>query len=128
MAVLKVIMIGDVVGDPGLEVLEKRLPALRAEYGALLVTVNGENAAGGFGLSGESLDRIFAAGADVVTSGNHVWEKREFWPILESGNPVLRPANYPDQPLRHNATSPLFSGAAEPVKNPGTVSDEAAAA
>jgi calcineurin-like phosphoesterase len=88
-------MIGDVVGDPGLEVLEKRLPALRAEYGPLLVTVNGENAAAGFGLTGESLTRIFAAGADVVTSGNHIWEKREFWPVLESGRPVLRPANYP---------------------------------
>ncbi|MDR0587098.1 MAG: YmdB family metallophosphoesterase [Treponema sp.] len=90
-------MIGDVVGDPGLEVLEKRLPVLRAEYRPLLVTVNGENAAGGFGLTEESLNRIFAAGADVVTSGNHVWEKREFWPVLESGKAVLRPANYPDR-------------------------------
>jgi metallophosphoesterase (TIGR00282 family) len=96
MAVLKVIMIGDVVGDPGLEVLEKRLPALRAEYSPLLVTVNGENAAAGFGLTEESLGRIFAAGADVVTGGNHIWEKREFWPVLESGKPVLRPANYPN--------------------------------
>jgi calcineurin-like phosphoesterase len=88
-------MIGDVVGDPGLEVLEKRLPVLKAEYSPLLVTVNGENAAAGFGLTGESLTRIFAAGADVVTGGNHIWEKREFWPVLESGRPVLRPANYP---------------------------------
>ncbi|MDR2392747.1 MAG: YmdB family metallophosphoesterase, partial [Treponema sp.] len=97
MAVIRVIMIGDVVGDPGLEVLEKRLPVLRAEYRPLLVTVNGENAAAGFGLTEESLNRIFAAGADVVTSGNHIWEKREFWPVLESGRAVLRPANYPDR-------------------------------
>jgi calcineurin-like phosphoesterase len=90
-------MIGDVVGDPGLEILEKRLPVLRAEYHPLLVTVNGENAAAGFGLTEESLNRIFAAGADVVTSGNHIWEKREFWPVLESGKMVLRPANYPDR-------------------------------
>ncbi|MDR3200960.1 MAG: YmdB family metallophosphoesterase, partial [Spirochaetales bacterium] len=90
-------MIGDVVGDPGLEVLEKRLPALIAENASTLTVVNGENAAAGFGLSEESLNRIFAAGADVVTSGNHVWEKRDFWPVLESERPVLRPANYPEK-------------------------------
>jgi calcineurin-like phosphoesterase len=103
-------MIGDVVGDPGLEVLEKRLPALRAEYSPLLVTVNGENAAAGFGLTEESLARIFAAGADVVTTGNHIWEKREFWPVLESGKAVLRPANYPGS---------LPGGFSFPVDPPG---------
>ncbi|MDR1507660.1 MAG: YmdB family metallophosphoesterase [Treponema sp.] len=95
MASVCVIMIGDVVGDPGLDVLEKRLPELKADCGAHLVVVNGENAAGGFGLTEESLARILLAGADVVTGGNHIWEKREFWPVLESGKPVLRPANYP---------------------------------
>ncbi|MDR0402817.1 MAG: YmdB family metallophosphoesterase [Treponema sp.] len=113
MAVIRVIMIGDVVGDPGLEALEKRLPALRAEYAPLLVTVNGENAAAGFGLDAASLDRIFAAGADVVTSGNHVWEKREFWPVLESGKPVIRPANYPPAG-RESSGEPGSSG--EPEK------------
>ncbi|MDR0600041.1 MAG: YmdB family metallophosphoesterase [Treponema sp.] len=99
MTSLRVLMIGDVVGDPGLQALEKRLPGLIAGYGADLTVVNGENAAGGFGLTEETLDRILAAGADVVTGGNHIWEKREFWPILENtvfgGKPVLRPANYP---------------------------------
>jgi metallophosphoesterase (TIGR00282 family) len=57
--------------------------------------VNGENAAAGFGMTEVSLKRILAAGADVVTSGNHVWEKREFWPFLETEERVLRPANYP---------------------------------
>jgi calcineurin-like phosphoesterase len=92
---LKVIMIGDVVGDPGLEVLESRLPALIQEEAADLVVVNGENAAEGFGLTAETLRRILAVGADVVTSGNHIWEKRDFWPILDSEERVLRPANYP---------------------------------
>ena len=88
-------MIGDVVGDPGLTVLENRLPHLVKEYSADFVTVNGENAAAGFGLEAPLLERIFAAGADVVTSGNHVWEKRDFWPSLESEKRVLRPLNYP---------------------------------
>jgi metallophosphoesterase (TIGR00282 family) len=97
---MRIIMIGDVVGDPGLQVLEARLPALAGRYGADFTVVNGENAAGGFGLTVEALDRILAAGADVVTGGNHIWEKREFWETLETagspgGRPVLRPANYP---------------------------------
>jgi calcineurin-like phosphoesterase len=88
-------MIGDVVGDPGLEALEARLPGLIRERAADFVVVNGENAAAGFGITGAILQRILAAGADVVTSGNHVWEKRDFWPVLETETRVLRPANYP---------------------------------
>jgi metallophosphoesterase (TIGR00282 family) len=88
-------MIGDVVGDPGLEVLEQGLPGLIREHQADFVVVNGENTADGFGISQESLKRILDAGADVVTSGNHVWEKREFWPTLDENDRVLRPENYP---------------------------------
>jgi calcineurin-like phosphoesterase len=88
-------MIGDVVGDAGLDALEARLPGLIRERAADFVVVNGENAAGGFGMTGAVLTRILAAGADVVTSGNHVWEKRDFWPVLETESRVLRPANYP---------------------------------
>jgi metallophosphoesterase (TIGR00282 family) len=88
-------MIGDVVGDPGLEALDSGLPSLIQEYSADFTTVNGENAAEGFGMTENTLKRILAAGADVVTSGNHVWEKREFWPILNGESRVLRPANYP---------------------------------
>jgi metallophosphoesterase (TIGR00282 family) len=91
----RVLMIGDVVGDPGLEVLEARLPGLIREEAADLVVVNGENAAGGFGMTGAVLERILAAGADLVSSGNHVWEKRDFWPALEQNGRILRPANYP---------------------------------
>ncbi|MDR1099395.1 MAG: YmdB family metallophosphoesterase [Treponema sp.] len=92
---LHVLMIGDVVGDPGLEALEARLPGLIREHAADFVVVNGENAAGGFGLTGAVLKRILDAGADVVSSGNHVWEKRDFWPVLETEQRVLRPGNYP---------------------------------
>jgi calcineurin-like phosphoesterase len=97
MSILKVIMIGDVVGDPGLTALEGQLPALIRENKADFVVVNGENAADGFGLTKETLDRILAAGADVVTSGNHVWEKRDFWPVLQEEHRVLRPGNYPEE-------------------------------
>ncbi|MDR2478595.1 MAG: YmdB family metallophosphoesterase [Treponema sp.] len=95
MKILRAAMIGDVVGEPGLEVLELRLPAIIREHALDFVVVNGENAADGFGLTETALKRIIAAGADVVTSGNHVWEKRDFWPVLDTEERVLRPANYP---------------------------------
>jgi calcineurin-like phosphoesterase len=88
-------MIGDVVGESGLLTLEKALPGLIGEQGVDFTVVNGENAAGGFGLEEASLKRILGAGADVVTTGNHVWEKREFWPLLDREERILRPANYP---------------------------------
>jgi metallophosphoesterase (TIGR00282 family) len=94
-------MIGDVVGEPGLKALETLLPGLIREKAADFVVVNGENAAEGFGMTKAALDRILAAGADVVTSGNHVWEKRDFLPVLEEEPRVLRPGNYPsDTPGR----------------------------
>jgi metallophosphoesterase (TIGR00282 family) len=95
MALLKAIMIGDVVGEPGLSALERLLPPLIQREGADFVVVNGENAAAGFGIIEEDVRRILNAGADVITTGNHVWEKREFWPILETEPRVLRPMNYP---------------------------------
>ncbi|MDR3193654.1 MAG: YmdB family metallophosphoesterase, partial [Treponema sp.] len=88
-------MIGDIVGEPGLRALESLLPGLIRESAADFVVVNGENAADGFGLTKATLDRILAAGADVVTSGNHVWEKRDFLPVLAEEKRVLRPGNYP---------------------------------
>ena len=88
-------MIGDVVGEPGLKTLETSLPALINENNIDFVVVNGENAADGFGMTANDYNRIVAAGADVVTSGNHVWEKRDFWPTLENKKNMLRPANYP---------------------------------
>jgi calcineurin-like phosphoesterase len=88
-------MIGDVVGEPGLLALEKGLPGIIGEQQVDFTVVNGENSAGGFGLEEASLKRILGAGADVVTTGNHVWEKREFWPVLDREERVLRPANYP---------------------------------
>ena len=95
MGTVRVLLIGDVVGEPGMAALEAGLSGLVSEYAADFIIVNGENAAGGFGLTEETLGRIIAAGADVVTSGNHVWEKRDVWPVLDAEERVLRPANYP---------------------------------
>ena len=95
MQLVKAAMIGDVVGIPGLETLEAKLPVLIKEHQLDFVTVNGENAAEGFGMTENDFKRIIAAGVDVVTSGNHVWEKRDFWTVLETERKMLRPANYP---------------------------------
>jgi metallophosphoesterase (TIGR00282 family) len=95
MNIVRAAMIGDIVGTAGLVALEAGLPALKKEHRIDFVTVNGENAADGFGMTESDYKRIIAAGADAVTSGNHVWEKRDFWPVLESEAAMLRPANYP---------------------------------
>jgi len=95
MRTVRAVMIGDVVGEPGLKVLEENLPKLVKDSAVDFAVVNGENAADGFGMTEATLKRILAAGADVVTSGNHVWEKREFWQTLDADERVLRPANYP---------------------------------
>jgi metallophosphoesterase (TIGR00282 family) len=84
-----------VVGEPALKALEDKLPDIIKNNSVDFTVVNGENSAEGFGMTEAALNRIIASGADVVTSGNHVWEKREFWPVLETGGRVLRPANYP---------------------------------
>ena len=88
-------MLGDAAGEAGVLALEKLLAPLKTEYQAALTVVNGENAAGGFGMTEPLAKRIFAAGADVITSGNHIWEKREFLPYLSEAAYILRPANYP---------------------------------
>ena len=105
MRIVKAAMIGDVVGIQGMETLEAKLPALIKEHNIDFVTVNGENAAEGFGMTENDFKRIVAAGANVVTSGNHVWEKREFWKTLETEQNMLRPANYPSGSLDTALTS-----------------------
>jgi metallophosphoesterase (TIGR00282 family) len=87
-------VIGDVIGKPGRVAIERTLPALREERGADFVTANGENLAGGMGLTISTAEALFDAGVDVITSGNHIWDKREIYPFLESSERVLRPLNY----------------------------------
>lgn len=93
---VKVLMIGDVIGEPGMKALFAGLGELRRRLGADLVVVNGENANGGFGITTDECERLFALGIDVVTSGNHVWEKKGATELLNSEPRLLRPANYPE--------------------------------
>ena len=87
-------MIGDVIGKPGRLALEQLLPGLRDERGIDFVTANGENLAGGMGLTPSTAEALLAAGVDVITSGNHIWDKKEIYPYLERSERVLRPLNY----------------------------------
>ncbi len=90
-----VLMVGDVVGQAGLRALTLELPKLRKSYDADFVVVNGENADSGFGMSPENAASIYSAGADVITTGNHVWQHKDIAQLLDSDTRVLRPANYP---------------------------------
>ena len=93
---LKVLCVGDVVGEPGLERVRKSLRKLKRELGADLVIVNGENASN-VGMTPRQGDMIFDAGADVITMGNHTFSRREIAPYIEENRYVLRPANLPPQ-------------------------------
>jgi hypothetical protein len=88
-------MIGDLIGKPGRQAIEQTLPGLRAERGIDFVTANGENVAGGMGLTASTAEALLTAGVDVITSGNHIWDKKEIYPVLDSSDRLLRPANYP---------------------------------
>lgn len=83
------------VGSPGRETLSKHLPLIREQHHVDVVIANGENAAGGFGLTQQTADEMFAAGVDFITSGNHIWDKREFRGALDETDRIIRPANYP---------------------------------
>jgi 2',3'-cyclic-nucleotide 2'-phosphodiesterase len=101
---MRLLFIGDVVGKPGREGLAAAMPALRAERMPDLVVVNGENAAGGVGITKETAEELFEAGADVITLGNHTYRHRDVYPYLESEQRILRPANFPVQNPGHGHT------------------------
>lgn len=92
---MRALFIGDVVGAAGCDMLLRHLPSLKKEYGADLVVVNGENSAEGNGILPKSADSIFAAGADVITGGNHSFRRREIVDYMEDHPFLIRPANYP---------------------------------
>jgi metallophosphoesterase (TIGR00282 family) len=99
-----ILFVGDVVGSAGRRVIRSMLSDLRAELGADFVVLNGENASGGIGITPKHADELFAAGADVITLGNHTYRHREVWPYLEEHRDILRPANFlPSQPGRGTA-------------------------
>jgi len=87
-------MIGDVIGKPGRLAVEAVIPTLREERSIDFATANGENLAGGLGLTVSTAEALFGAGIDVITSGNHIWDKREIYEFLDRSERVLRPLNY----------------------------------
>jgi metallophosphoesterase (TIGR00282 family) len=95
-ALLRCLVIGDIIGKPGRLAVVGHLAEMRAELDLDLVIANGENLAAGAGLTPSLAEELFANGVDVITSGNHIWDKREIYDYLDSGRPVLRPLNYPD--------------------------------
>lgn len=92
---IKVLVIADIVGKSGRQVLKQSLP--RMASGVDLVIANGENAAGGFGITPKVLSQILGSGVDVVTSGNHLWDRKEIEGVLSSETRLLRPANFPPE-------------------------------
>lgn len=92
---MRLMFMGDIVGRSGRDALVAELPGLRRELGLDFVVINGENAAGGFGITAAICDDIFDAGADVITLGNHSWDQREALVHIEREPRLIRPVNYP---------------------------------
>ena len=92
---MRVLFIGDVVGSPGRQGLREAMPALREQHAPDLVIVNGENSAGGMGITERTANDIFGAGAGVITSGNHIYRHREAYEFIDREERLVRPANYP---------------------------------
>jgi len=92
---LRILAIGDIIGKPGRKAVKEILPGLYSEYNIDLVVGNGENAAGGLGLTPSTAEELFDSGIDVITTGNHIWAYKEIIPYFDSEPPLLRPLNYP---------------------------------
>lgn len=107
---LKILAIGDVIGEKGCFFLRKVLPRLRAEEGAELVIVNGENSARTNGIDLGSAQLLFEAGADVITTGNHVFRRREVYDYLDGAASLLRPSNFPGECPGRGSCIQTFGG------------------
>jgi metallophosphoesterase (TIGR00282 family) len=96
---VSILYIGDIFGRPGRSILKERLPGLVSEYAPDLLLANGENAAAGFGITPHLVEELLGLGIAAVTTGNHVWDRKEIFPYLaeHADGPLLRPANYPPQ-------------------------------
>jgi hypothetical protein len=91
---ITILFVGDVVGGIGRRTLVGLLPRLKERYDPTFVVVNGENAAGGIGITPKNAEQMFGAGVDVITLGNHTYRQREIYPYLDEHDQILRPANF----------------------------------
>jgi 2',3'-cyclic-nucleotide 2'-phosphodiesterase len=94
---VKLLFIGDVVGEPGRRAVKVLAPRLRAEHNVDLIIANGENSAGGSGITVATANELFNAGVDIITSGDHLWDQKEVSQLLEKENRFVRPINYPPE-------------------------------
>jgi 2',3'-cyclic-nucleotide 2'-phosphodiesterase len=92
---MNILAIGDIIGKPGRQVVHKHLRALRKQYKIDFVIANGENTAGGFGLTTSTAHELLDDGVNMITSGNHIFAQKDFIPYLDTDIPVIRPLNYP---------------------------------
>lgn len=95
---MRILFVGDIVGSPGRELVARQLANLTAGHRADLVIVNGENSAAGFGITPRIADELFAAGAEVISGGNHSWDRKEILDYIPHEPRLLRPANFPRSP------------------------------
>jgi 2',3'-cyclic-nucleotide 2'-phosphodiesterase len=93
---MKLLFLGDIVGRPGRDLIRRHVRALASRHDADLVIANGENAAGGAGITRDNMLEILSSGVDVITTGNHVWDKPETLEFIGNEPRLLRPANYPE--------------------------------
>lgn len=100
---MKLLFIADIVGQPGRRAVQELVPHLRAQHGVDVVIANGENAAGGSGITPKTADEIFAAGVDVMTSGDHLWDQKDVIELLEHERRFVRPLNYPSGTIGHGS-------------------------
>lgn len=92
---INLLVLGDIIGSPGCQAVFLKLKSLIKEHNADFVIANGENAYNGYGLTSEIANNLFASGVDLITSGNHIWQNSDIFPMLNGDYPILRPANYP---------------------------------
>lgn len=115
---MRILLIGDIVGKPGRQIVTRALPGLREEEGIDFVAANAENAAGGSGLTPAIYRELIAGGVDCITMGDHVYRRREIYSVLETESRIVRPANYPhDAPGREFTVLETARGAPVAVIN-----------
>ncbi|HLM33888.1 MAG TPA: TIGR00282 family metallophosphoesterase [Gaiellaceae bacterium] len=116
---MRILFVGDVFGPAGRRAVETELPDLRGRLEADFCIVNGENVADGAGITVKLTEKLLASGADVVTTGNHIWRRRDVYPLLESSSRVIRPANIaaPGAPGRGLTVQPATDGTPVAVVN-----------
>ena len=132
---MKILFVGDVVGESGCNFLEKNIYAIKQKYGVDITIVNGENSAQGNGITKPSMMQLTGMGADVITTGNHCFKRRDYVEMFDITEHLIRPANYPDGVIGHGFTVLDFGMAKvavvnlqgvvymEPLDNPFTVID-----